>query len=312
MKKIYILAAVTLALAACDSNDDNQDSSSVAVTVTATIEGSLPSRAVDTSWTPGDKIGITAIGAQAGSFINLKYITDDGSEKFTGNTIYFYKNMTLTAYYPFSGTEGTVPGDNGILSTITDADNQTGTNQLEIDFLFAAQSGIKAADPNVNFNFSHRMSKLTLTFESGNDATEVSRIKSYTIDGLVLQGTFNTVDGTAEADYAAGTAPLTISVSGVTSGASVPSLILFPQSTAGKTITMKISDDESQDYVCELRFTDDALVSGNSYNYVIKVSKTGLSVNTPTITPWNETVSAGSDAKSDLSPLFVNDTDTEL
>lgn len=46
MKKIFFLAVATLALAACDNND-NTDVTPVAARITATIGECTPSRAVD-------------------------------------------------------------------------------------------------------------------------------------------------------------------------------------------------------------------------------------------------------------------------
>lgn len=77
----------------------------------------------------------------------------------------------------------------------------------------------------------------------------------------------------------------------------MPSLILFPQATAGKTVRMKLHDSDEQDYACDLNFGDNAIVSGNNYQYTIKVSKTGLSVNS-SITKWI-TEDVSSEAKSE-------------
>lgn len=282
MKKIFLLAAATLAMVACN-NDDNYNNvdDPVAVHITATIGGSAVTRASETSWTNGDEIGITMVGKYA----NIKYTYAAESDGFAGTTMYFKNKRdpeTLTAYYPFTGSIGTPPA---LIETSTTVDLQTSEEQPKFDFLYAKKENVTGSEPNVNLTFSHKMSKLTLTFKNG-DGMDVSNIKSYTIDGLVLEGTFNTATGVcaAKADVAA--APLCISMAEgtVKNEVALPSLILFPQ-TPGK-VTLKITDSGEQEYACVLNFGDGGIVSGNNYQYTIKVSKTGLSVNFG-IEEWN-------------------------
>lgn len=301
MKKIYLLAAATLALAACDSNDDNTLASPVAVQVSATIGESTLSRATDNLWSEGDSIGITAtVGGVVGPFINVKYTTLDGNEKFTGNPLYFYKPMTLNAYYPFSGTEGTAPS---IIEVVTAAENQTAEKQPKIDFLYADHTSVSATAPNVNFTFAHKMSKLTFIFKKGNDGADISKIKSYQIDGLVLRGTFDPTTGvctlkdgaTAETlSIALGETDKKIDADGLLT---VPSLIIFPQTIVDK-VRLKITDSEEQDYACDLTFDGKPIEPGNNYRYTIKVTKTGLIIEKPTITNWTDQP-LDSEAKSD-------------
>lgn len=287
MKKIYILAAVTLALTACDNNDDNTLPSQLEAQISATIGGSVLSRASDNSWAAGDQIGITStIGGVVREFINLAYTTIDGNEKFTGTPIYFHKPMSLTAYYPFTGSEGTAAG---IIEAATTAENQTKEKQSKIDFLYAGQTNVSVTDPNVKFNFEHKMSKLTLIFKKGNDGADISKITSYQITGLILQGTFDTANGVCAVMNGASAENLEIALDNltVTDGvAQAPSLIIFPQTIAGGKVRLKITDSEQQDYACDLTFGDGVIAPGNNYLYTITVSKTGVSIDNPSITDW--------------------------
>ncbi|MDE6647185.1 MAG: fimbrillin family protein, partial [Prevotella sp.] len=119
MKKIFLLAAAVMALAACN-NADNDVDGPVAAKVTATIGQSALTRASETLWANGDKIGIT----MGDRYTNVPYTTA-GNGVFTGAAMYF-KNKTepvnFTAYYPYVGTEGSVPG---LVEASTIADNQT-------------------------------------------------------------------------------------------------------------------------------------------------------------------------------------------
>ncbi|MDE6002485.1 MAG: fimbrillin family protein [Prevotella sp.] len=281
MKKIFLLAAAVMALAACN-NADNDVDGPVAAKVTATIGQSALTRASETLWANGDKIGIT----MGDRYTNVPYTTA-GNGVFTGDTMYFKNKtepVTLTAYYPFAGTKGTAPG---LIEASTIADNQTTDKQPGFDFLYARKENVTGSEPNVNFTFSHRMSKLTLIFKNGNNGTDVGKLTSYQIDGLVLDGTFDTTTGVCAANNVAPES-LSMTTTGVESGKQLPSLIVFPQATAGKTVTLKIKDNENQDYACTLNFGDDGIVSGNNYQFAITVNKTGLIVNTSTITDWNK------------------------
>lgn len=55
MKKIFIIAAAAIALAACDKNEDNPATSPVAAKIYATIGESVTSRVVDQKWNAGDR-----------------------------------------------------------------------------------------------------------------------------------------------------------------------------------------------------------------------------------------------------------------
>lgn len=309
MKKIFLLAAATLALAACN-NDDNPTDQAVAAHITATICESLPTRASDNSWGSNDKIGISST---VGPFINLEYTTEKGDGTFTGTPIFFYKKMTLTAYYPFTDDEGTAPGTDGIITADTRAENQTAAKQPYIDFLWDTQTGFTTQDPNVNFKFAHKMSKVTFTFQSSKEVivngitiagpVNVRDMVHYTINGLVLDGTFNTATGECAVKDDTDEEPLTIDVKDKseekieddeTVTITVPSLILFPQTFSGGIPTLDIYTDELEDlnnlqhYKCNLAFSNGEIKPGYHYKYTIKVSKIGLIVGEMTVEPWVE------------------------
>lgn len=292
MKKVFLLAAAAMALAACN-NADNDVDGPVAAQITATIGKSALTRASDAKWAKDDKIGIT----MGDRYTNMAYTTESGNGKFTGATMYFKNKtepVTLTAYYPFTGTEGSAPSS---MEASTTVDNQTPDKQPEFDFLYAKKENVTGSEPNVNLTFSHQMCKLTLTFKNGNTGTNVSKIVSYTLEGLVHDGTFNPVTGACAAKEGVDAVPVTMNPVSVENEKALPSLLLFPQ-TVNK-LTLKIKDSEDQDYTCELKFADNRLVSGNNYLFTITVKKAGLAVNS-SIADWKPQ-ELGSDAVSDDS-----------
>ncbi|MDE7381479.1 MAG: fimbrillin family protein [Muribaculaceae bacterium] len=296
MKNYILFAAAALSLSACNS-DDNYFDESVSVQINATIGESAQSRASDDMWDKGDNIGVT----MSDRYVNLKYVTENGDGTFSGTTMYFQnkvESLTLTAYYPYSGTEGQAPD---IIEVTTSGDRQTPAEQLKFDFLYAVKENVSASNPNVNLSFSHMMSKLTFIFKNGNDGTDVSKITSYEIDGLILDGTFNPLSGVCAANSNSDDSPIVITLAEgtVQHDKELPPLIIFPQNIGNKTVKMKIHDSENQDYICELKFGDNGIVSGNNYKFTITVKKTGLSIHTA-ITDW-KTEDLGGNAQSDDS-----------
>lgn len=286
MKKYLLLAAATMALAACN-NDDNYVDQPVAAQITATIGNSTLSRASNETWAPDDAIGVT----MNDRYVNLKYITENGDGKFAGTTMYFMnkrESVTLTAYYPFAGDENTLPGTDGIIETSTTSARQTADEQPKVDYLYAKEESVTGTNPNVSFTFSHKMGKITFIFKNGNDGTNVSKITSYQIDGLILDGTFNTETGVCAAKTDADSESLIIDLRDVDveTEVAVPSLIVFPQAANSETVKLKISDSDGQDYACTLNFEDNCIESGNNYQFTITVNKTGLIVNQSGITDW--------------------------
>lgn len=293
MKKYILLAAVSFLLAACSNDDDTYTADApVEARITATIGESAVSRASNTTWNSGDAIGITS---GVGKYVNMKYTTT-GNGEFTGNKIYF-KNKSepedFIAYYPFTGAEGTIPA---LVEASTEAAYQTPAAQPDIDFLYAKVTDqVAADDPSVAFSFAHKMSKITLTLvnglsdEGGTHPVNVSLVNSYKIEGLVLDGTFDTENGVCAARIGSDPADLTMDVTGtVQTGVALPPLIVFPQSTQGKHVMLRIFDSEGGKYFCELSFADSEIKAGNNYQYKVRVNKIEMVLETSTITRWVE------------------------
>jgi len=288
MKKIYFFAAAALALAACSNDDKYADNEPVAARITANIGNSISSRAAGTAWAKGDKIGITTFRGGESKYVNMEYITKDADGKFTGTPMYFQDaqaEVTFTAYYPFTGTEGTAPG---IVENNTRAAQQTPENQPKIDYLWDSRTG-KKGQPDIKFDFAHKMSKITMTFQDG-DGTQVNKIESYSFEGLVLEGTFNPATGEAKAkEMAAET--LTLNVDNVISGTARPSIIVYPQATKGNVV-LRIAKD-GQTYKCDLAFAGGSLKAGTDYQYTIKLNKTGAEVTESKIHEWSSQPGTG-------------------
>ena len=303
--RFFALATLALALVACNNDNENLNGDPVAAQFTADIAPAT--RASGTTWDNGDRIGITDIGNDT-QYGNVPFILKNGKFEAEGKVIYIEdtKTHTFRAYYPYNAA-------GGILAATTDATAQQ--NQPAIDFLFASGATGDKNNPVVSFtdktykggednSFHHRMSRITLTFEAG-DGVDFSVVKPerYTLDGLLLTGTFNTADGIATADNGAQTGELAMDLA---DGNLTSSIILFPQTVASLPLVVNY---KGQEYHATLTMPEGALQAGNNYTYTVKVNATGLTLEGCTIGSW---VDGGgeSGAAEDLGYIYDSNTKT--
>lgn len=286
MKHYLVTATVVAALALAGCEKDETNSEPVAARFTAGIAGQQLSRAAGTAWTEKDQIGVTGTSGSK-AYLNIMYNAAESASEagFTvyneANAIYFQNAdaVTFTAYYPFAGTEGTAATT---ITTTIEADDQEADWQPDIDFLYGTGTGKKAA-PTVAFTFTHRMSKLTLTFLAGAD-TKLSDMTGYTVKGLKMAGTFDPATGIASADASASTTDLAMTITG---DSYTSSLILFPQGVAANSVKVEVTLG-GQVFTAPLAITDNELKASNNYTFNVTVNKTGLSITPAKITDWGD------------------------
>ena len=255
-KTIFMATLATAVLTACN-NDENDviDTGSSQATFTAAIDGQVNTRAFDQTWEAGDAIGISGISGGI-TYTNVQYITDsDGtSGNFTvgtqGNEIYYQddNSVTFTAYHPWANLAADA-------TTIT-ADTRAQASQSDFDFLWSRQTGSKAS-PNVQFLFEHKMTKLVLTIQKGNDVSyQEVQDAVLSLRGFKYNGTFNVTDGTATA----------------TGGQSFSATLNFT------TANENAGDTDAQN----------EWVPGRQYNLSVTLHKTDITVDGCTIQGWDE------------------------
>lgn len=280
--RLFTFAALALALAACTNDNENLNDGPVAAVINAEISDAVSTRASGTAWAERDEIGISE---NRFGYTNVPYRWESGKFTPAGTIIFFQDDdpTTFSAYYPYDA-------DGGTLTATTDATAQQ--NQPAIDFLYATGATASTHNPEVNFtnnlstggtdcSFHHRMSQITLTFQEGSGVDfKTAKLSSYTLSGLVLEGSFDTATGTAETDANAQTADLTMELDGVLTS----SVILFPQSTTSIELSVNYN---SQPYTATLTIPDGALKAGNNYTYTVTVRNKDLTVSSATISDWN-------------------------
>lgn len=296
MNKIRLaafMATVAILAGGCEKESDNTvDNTPVAARITSAIDG-MATRAAGTAWAAGDAIGVTATSATM-DYTNIKYLTTDGNGTFTpdggaDNNIYFQDkdDVAFTAYYPYSGKNGTAPGADGRISKTISSADQTPDAQPQIDYLFATATTNSAA-PNVRFQFRHCMSRLTLHFQPGEGISSLSALE-YTLGAFANDGYLYTTTGETEVERN----------SSISYDQAVPyndqgmssSLILYPQdiNRADIKITMNSVDYKGTiDFPIYPGGSKQGMEPGKHYTYNIKVNNTSLTINPASIGNWED------------------------
>lgn len=306
--KLYFAAALAISLTACSKGNEqgNPADGAVAARVSAGI-GGVQTRASGSSWEQGDSIGISTVEGTATTYANIPYSYNGSGFKDAGTVIYFQSDeqVTFNAYYPFAGTSGSPAGT--ITATTRAADQEATESQPSIDFLFACGAKADKFKPAVSFtdksaeqgsdnSFKHRMSQITLRLTEGDDMLFEGKLSSYTLKGLVLEGSFNTQTGIAATSPEGVEEDLTIALSDVAASAktyTTSPVILFPQTPSQGKIGLEIIV-EGQSYRANLSLQ--TLEAGNNYIFPVTVRKTGLSIGEVEIDLWTEIVGTPADA----------------
>lgn len=299
-KKLFLTPLALAVLASCSSNEGPAvGTADTPVKFSAFIRDAANSRAYNQTWEDGDKIGISAISG-GNAYNNVAYTTDgtgDFSVVTPGTEIYYQDTdpVTFTAYYPQADlAEG--------VSTLT-ADTRLQADQKQFDFLWAQNSGSKSA-PDVNFSFSHKMTKLVLTIRKGTDVSfEELKSASLMLDGFCNEGSFDITTGQAKSTdsqsptwvFAGNSDEKFNAPKTVNADESITyTLILFPQSFDSK-LPFTATLAGAQSFKAQLDFTNanndtnlNEWVAGRQYNMTVTLHKTGILINGCTIVAWDE------------------------
>lgn len=283
--RLFTFTVLGIALAACTNDTENLNDGPVAARFTAAIGNNVtatPSTRVSGTdgdlWDNGDCIGITCTGGS--SYNNVPYVTKgDGNFTPASDDIIFFDNtdeVTFHAYYPYKDDDEMTEGK---IAATTDAKAQE--VQTRHDFLFTSGATGSTSSPEVKFTdenaFSHCMSRITLNFKEGSGVTiPTGGPTSYTLKGLLLQGTFDPTTGQ--------TATTANSAADVTLSGSLTSSIFFPQDVASIRMEILLNGNI---YNATLPVDEGKLQSGKEYHYEITISHQNVVVNA-SIKAWDK------------------------
>lgn len=170
-QNLFPALLVALALTACNTEEETMQGADgrIALQVTSGIQ----TRAYDNQWETGDRIGIYAFGkgttTVADGYGNIPYTTASGGTTGSfapdGTTIYLPTDGTerdFVAYYPYTA---------GLTDGIYTVDVSNQSSQKAIDLMAAATQTADRTNPNVAFNFTHKLCKMELTLKPGSGMT---------------------------------------------------------------------------------------------------------------------------------------------
>lgn len=291
-KSILFASMAALIMSSCSSNEFDFGGSDAGskLQVSASIH-ELQTRAHDTSWDANDAIGVSDADNN-----NVKYVTTRGDGVFTSdNVIYLLgdESHSFTAYYPYNEN--------------VSAENKIITFDEPADYMYGTASATRQ-NPNASFTFTHKMSELSFTVTDGTtnsssakawtraDGNEPSGSESttasstITLHDVVLNGTFNTSDGTVTAGDKKG--DLTISF---TPGKK-SCFILPPQSFEGENVKISVNHN-GKTFGGTLSL--DKTTEGNDIQYGLTINKENqqqaLAISSKTITGWTPVVKGNQD-----------------
>ena len=183
---IMLMAACAALLAGCTNEVGEGLGIDTPIQVTASVEGIMTTRADNTTDNLDNfglsiKDGQSYTGNYAGENIKVTGNNTDGWT-FSDNKTVLYKGsgQTYFAYAPHADAEDI--DENMILSFSVQTDQSTGTNMQASDLLY--DQGGTVGSANLSVTFSHKLSKLTVTLQKGENLTE-----NVTFDGVTLRGT---------------------------------------------------------------------------------------------------------------------------
>ena len=270
------------------SNPDTPTPSAVQLRLKGDIANIKPSTRVDANgFEANDKVGVyvsstSTLHTTTGNMLNNEAFTyssgniiaPEGKEVYWGTPDV---RLSVWAYYPY--TEGISYNANHPFAV---AEDQSDAEDFyNSDFITAQKSNLAPQTDAVNLTFNHSLSKIAVTLEAGSGITDeelAAAEKSFSIKGLVTDGTIDLATGTATA----GTTTATITPlesTGVNYAA-----IVYPQQGA---VTFRLEmDGDIYTYTTNIDYT-----AGLQYDYTltINVSKPQeMTLNGTTITPWGE------------------------
>ena len=251
MKKQLLFAFGAAALLASCSNDiDNPSAVNDGyLRVNGTIN-EIKTRATDTSFESDDVIGVTIDGGSTYSAYKFNGTSFDFDGE--GDGIKVASNLTVSAYFPYPGN-------------VTDKEISFNVaSQTGVDFLFASGS-VTPENPNVNFTFNHKMSKLVFTFQDVDNQFTNDETFELSLSNVATTGKFNISTGDVTADAANG------SLSSVVTLGSAKSFIVpsyATDNTAPISVVVTVSNGDSY-----LASVTPKLAAGTQYNYTLNIKK---------------------------------------
>ena len=297
MNRLLYILVMLCTLTACSDDVTNRDASLQEIKIEGYIGTEAVTRAVDDTWQNNDQIGVSGSGKGNVLYSTTSTTTTAG---FTSATPIYYTSPAsyYDAYYPYQSS----PTTNTVASTVFSVttgptQNATADARKAIDVLWAQTSTTVGTGTNVTFNFAHMLSELVITFDwSGTGFGSTPSSWNFTI-GNVDQSATVTINHTQLSAGTWSVPSCTVAKSGAGSTYTVTSwtsntytMIAPAQDLSAHTFSVTVGGIA---YSGSLPASF-SLTQGNKSTVTIKVSKTGLSVTSATVSAWDNGTEANS------------------
>ena len=167
MKRVILYFAIVVLAISCQKQDINNESGEMSIQF---IHPSAVTRATETDFESGDKIGLYVVETPAplqvsGNYVNNLQATYNGTQ-WTGDTGLRWPSTEsvcdIYAYYPFMEVSKI---DASPFSVLEDQSNGFGTS----DFLWGKAASVSYTTEAIPVQFNHKLSKITLKLVKGAD-----------------------------------------------------------------------------------------------------------------------------------------------
>ncbi len=289
MKKIIaIMALCAVAMSSCtkDTAVDNLAADGVVFTI-----GEItPTRADHiTAWTDGDAIGIYMFDSSGNAlFNNVKYEYNGSAWSIAeGEEAIYYKasNATFVAYYPYTAS----------------VEESSIAVSMGTDLLRAEATG-KSSGDEVELQFNHMMSKVSIDVEASDFVTNISdvdiAINLYNTATFDLQSkSFSGHTATTPLEDTTGTGMADDATWSVTDTDNSAEMLFIPGDYSTVEISATLSSGAK--YTATI---GQELLSDTAYTFTVSVGEDGLDLSLVGELEWSETVGSS----TDLSYNFTN------
>lgn len=272
MKKLFVALAACVALVSCTNKEETPQPEEPQVKIPINIDMGIWTRATDSGYETGDKVGIYVVnfnGTTAGTLANSGNHVDNMrftySNKWTPDEEIYWKDDKTKAdfycYYPYSAVANVAAHTFAVK-----ADQSTLANYKASDFLWGKASGMAPAEEAVPITTTHSMSNILVYLEAGDGFTAddfAALSKSVKVCNVKNNATINLATGVATATGSA--TDITLYNEGEYYRA-----LVVPQTVADGTNLLTITV-EGVDYTFAKGFTFEA---NKQHKFTMTINKT--------------------------------------
>lgn len=272
--KKYILPLLLLTAGCADSLYYPQEETEPAdgrLRINAEISQANPTRANDSGFADGDRIGV-----YGGESANVPFTFSESTGKWSGAAPIYWPDgpdtpMDVTGYYPYEDVTPSLTAHPFTTARNQAAtDNLTGKTYYELsDFLCASEKGTVASQKTVNLRFRHVMACIQVTLEEGGyfDEGEWTGLdKSVLVSNVRREGVIDISGCEAKADASAEAESVIPIISGGSHRA-----VVYPQTIASGDVVISVTVD-GQTY--SLRRSEPMeYLPGKMHKFTIRVNK---------------------------------------